>query len=268
VAVAGYGGIPVVCDFVILGPTGTPYEGGFFTVKVTFEPGYPYKIPTVIFTTRIFAVHIMTMVNGTGKLMHLDLVWDSRWNMRILLTHIVSLLTAPNMSLIPPELMHTLNSWLTSKGYSKIQAAPSNVQGNGEEEVEAHTDNDALVSQLDADESYDVIFNSLARIQQMHLNVLSLFVCDLSRFNKTVSQMTHLYASNNSLSHLGISSEQSEAIDGVSSEVVHKNQPMIYEEPSNIANSENQSELLTNSITSLNYLDEPSEIFNHTIDQA
>lgn len=66
IGVGGYGGVPVVCDFVVQGPAGTAYDGGFFSLKVTFEAGYPYRIPTVVFTTRIFAANVLTLVNGTG----------------------------------------------------------------------------------------------------------------------------------------------------------------------------------------------------------
>ena len=205
---AGYGGVPVVCDFVIIGPTDTAYEGGYFTLRVTFEPGYPYKIPTVLFTTRIFAVNIMTSVDGTGKLLHLDQVWDSRWNMRILLSHIVSLIINPSISLLPGPLFHTLNAWLVSKGYDKITINNHNppsdeegdVSGNGndvnETKVPVEVDqkestNDEkthIVSELHANDSHVEMLESLSRIEQMHLNVLSLFICDNDRYNHTIDK--------------------------------------------------------------------------------
>ena len=216
---AGYGGVPVVCDFVIIGPRDTAYEGGYFKLKVTFEPGYPYKIPTVLFSTRIFAVNIMTSVDGTGKLLHLDQVWDSRWNMRILLSHIVSLLINPSISLLPGALFHTLNAWLVSKGYDKITmnnptSDEDDVSGNDVKETKDPVEQDQkestndektqIVSELHANDSHVEMLESMSRIEQMHLNVLSLFICDNDRYNHTIRQMTQLYASHNPLSHLNV----------------------------------------------------------------
>jgi len=141
-------------------------------------------MPAVSFSTRIFAVNVLQLVNGTGKLLHLDKTWDSRWNMRILLNHIVSLLINPNFSLIPPDMMHVLNAWLVSNGRPGI--------GIGE----------SIDELKDQQYSYEDLLSSLSRIDQMHLNVLSLYICDIERFNSTVSQMTKLHASKNPIAHL------------------------------------------------------------------
>ena len=115
IAVVGYGGVPVICDFVIQGPKNTSYENGYFGFRVTFEHGYPYRTPTVLFTSRIIAVNVMQLVDGTGLLMHFSKMWDSKWNMRRLLNHIVDVLITPDLSLIPPNIMYILNLWLREK---------------------------------------------------------------------------------------------------------------------------------------------------------
>jgi ubiquitin-protein ligase len=96
IGVVGYGGVPVVCDFVIQGPKNTSYQDGYFGVRVVFNHGYPYKAPTVVFTSRIIAVNVLQMVDGTGTLMHFEKMWDSKWNMRRLLTHIVEVFISPD----------------------------------------------------------------------------------------------------------------------------------------------------------------------------
>ena len=193
IGVSGYGGVPVVCEFVIAGPNGTPYETSFYKLLVTFEPGYPYRCPEVIFKNRIFAVNVQVGVDGTGYLLHLKKVWDSRWNLRILLTHIVSLLIAPNLTLISPDILQVLCSWSEATGNGQIEG------------LEKFFDNNS--SKLHELDSYQDLLSNLARPDQMHLNVLSIYLFDNERFNRTVKQMAALHAMENPLAHLGVFSK-------------------------------------------------------------
>jgi hypothetical protein len=63
IGVSHFGGNPVVCDFIVYGPIGTVYEGGNFKLSVTFVPGYPYRVPVVVFKTRIFSINVITQVS-------------------------------------------------------------------------------------------------------------------------------------------------------------------------------------------------------------
>lgn len=45
------------------------------------------------------------------------------------------------------------------------------------------------------------ILYSLARIEQMHINVLSIFVCNKERYDRTVAQMTKQFAAVNPIPH-------------------------------------------------------------------
>ena len=40
-------------EAVILGPIGTPYEGGIFNLNISIPSNYPFKPPIVIFKTKI-----------------------------------------------------------------------------------------------------------------------------------------------------------------------------------------------------------------------
>lgn len=192
---------------MIQGPLGTAYSGGYFVVKVTFEAGYPFKTPTVIFQTRIFAVNVLTQVNGTGSMMHLDELWDSKWTMRMLFTHIISFLTVPDMTKVPSNLMHVLNLWLKYQSLPRIHRITGEYM-TSEEELEADRGVSAITSQM----SYVEFLESLSRIEQMHVNVLSIFICDRERYDKTVRLMTRQYASINPIAHLGLLMETDAAV--------------------------------------------------------
>ena len=78
----------------IMGPPGTPYDGGVFCLKVRFPYIYPFKPPKVRFTTKIFHCNI----NDRGGI-SLDLLYDN-WSPALsidrLLLSIRSLLADPN----------------------------------------------------------------------------------------------------------------------------------------------------------------------------
>ena len=57
--------------------------------------------------------------------MHFSQMWDSKWNMRRLLTHIVDVLITPDLALLPEKMMYILNLWLTSKGRDELHLEPS-----------------------------------------------------------------------------------------------------------------------------------------------
>lgn len=45
--------------FLLKGPTGTPYEKGFFKIETEFE-NYPFKAPKVRFLTKVFHPNVKT----------------------------------------------------------------------------------------------------------------------------------------------------------------------------------------------------------------
>ena len=61
-------------EAILLGPSGTPYEGGSFHLDILFSQDYPFKPPKCKFTTRIYHPNI----NSSGGIC-LDILKD-QWS--------------------------------------------------------------------------------------------------------------------------------------------------------------------------------------------
>ncbi|CAO1941956.1 unnamed protein product [Urochloa humidicola] len=79
---------------VVVGPEGSPYNGGVFSVRFEFPPGYPFVAPEVFFATKIFHPNVHPI---TG-LVCLDILTDKkRWS---------PALTVDKILLIVASLLH------------------------------------------------------------------------------------------------------------------------------------------------------------------
>ena len=79
---------------VIFGPADSPYAGGVFKLNIIFPTDYPFKSPTITFTTRIYHPNI----NSAGSIC-LDILktqWSPALTIGKVLLSICSLLTDPN----------------------------------------------------------------------------------------------------------------------------------------------------------------------------
>lgn len=80
---------------VIPGPQNTPYEGGFFSIKLEFSDQYPYSPPTVEFQTKIFHPNI----NNKGNIC-VNIVspggWAASLSVKNIIEEIIDLLRVPS----------------------------------------------------------------------------------------------------------------------------------------------------------------------------
>lgn len=96
-------------EAVILGPVGTPYEGGVFNLSISIPSNYPFKPPNVIFKTRIYHPNI----NSSGSIC-LDILktqWSPALTIAKILLSICSLLADPNPNdPLVPEIANLLKN--------------------------------------------------------------------------------------------------------------------------------------------------------------
>lgn len=78
----------------IIGPQGSPYEGGIFTLSINFPSEYPFKPPTIRFITKVYHPNISS--DGSICLDILKDQWSPALTIPRVLLSICSLLTDPN----------------------------------------------------------------------------------------------------------------------------------------------------------------------------
>ena len=79
---------------VIIGPSGTPWEGATLKLKLNFKETYPNEPPSVKFITKVYHPNVY----GDGRIC-LDILqtnWAAAYDVSTILLSIQSLLTDPN----------------------------------------------------------------------------------------------------------------------------------------------------------------------------
>jgi ubiquitin-conjugating enzyme E2 D/E len=109
---------PYQWDAVIIGPEGSPYDGGVFTLHIQFPVEYPFKPPHIQFKTKIFHPNI----NASGMIC-LDILktqWSPALTITKVLLSISSLLTDPNPS--DPYVPEIAKLYLSNRAEYDIEA--------------------------------------------------------------------------------------------------------------------------------------------------
>ncbi len=78
----------------IVGPEGTPYEGGVFYLNIQFPIDYPFRPPKINFVTKVY--HPNINLDGSICLDILKDQWSPALTISKVLLSISSLLTDPN----------------------------------------------------------------------------------------------------------------------------------------------------------------------------
>mmetsp|Transcript_17555 Transcript_17555/g.52725 ORF Transcript_17555/g.52725 Transcript_17555/m.52725 type:complete len:160 (+) Transcript_17555:462-941(+) len=86
----------LVWNATIMGPPDTAWEGGIFSLRLTFSDGYPNRPPKVRFSSPMY--HANVYPDGTLCLDTIQEGWSPCQSVSTLLTSVQSLLTDPNCS--------------------------------------------------------------------------------------------------------------------------------------------------------------------------
>jgi len=159
----------------------------YITITIKVPSGYPFRPPALIVNERVFHPNVICSINGQGAFPHIETMWESHWRLKDLLEHVVSIIFKPDLTFLPQPIIFSIHGILTK------EEEEENVKEMDESTVKfLHEIDNNGVSQRNGvcREWYD----TLTRIQQMHLNVAVLFSQNPSQFWKTAISYENEFA--------------------------------------------------------------------------
>jgi ubiquitin-conjugating enzyme E2 D/E len=88
----------------VVGPAGTPYEGGNFQLSIAVPDNYPFKPPEVKFTTRIYHPNVKSD-DGSICADVYQTNWAPTLNIRYVIDTVLSIMLQPNADhAVEPEI--------------------------------------------------------------------------------------------------------------------------------------------------------------------
>ena len=181
-SIGHYGGSPIVCECHIIGPPSTPYENKKITIELTIFDGYPYHHPELkIMSNRILHMNIMNQLTGFSRLLHFHEVWKSDWKINTLLQHLIDLLKEPCIDYLPENFQEIYLEW--NKAWQKIQQ-----QQQRESERPSSAGQTTKIMKIEdlSNEKVLKMIGKCNRIEQMHLQILFLYLTNYSGFCEQV----------------------------------------------------------------------------------
>lgn len=196
VTIRKYGGTPITCECVLDGPAGTVYEGGEFTLLVTFDVSYPYVAPICKFLTRIIAPNVISQINGDGVIPHIKDVWDATWGVRRLFAHILGFLVEPNLNLLPEAMRYILEVVLCERpGAGGASGDKLRDVGEDSKEAEEEEEEGSRPQEHLTEEEVGNIVSSLNRMEQLHVNLCHQYLHNRNVFDSKARQFVEQFAS-------------------------------------------------------------------------
>ena len=122
---------------------------------------------------------MLMQTNGCSVLPHIKHIWDTSWNSRRLLEHVLSLMVDPVPAYLDPAMVSLANYFL-SENYE--------VEGN-EALVKSVFGTDCITA-----DTYKSRLDRLPRLSQMHLNTVVMYLSDRDRFEHIVKQYVCKFA--------------------------------------------------------------------------
>ena len=186
VSVQSYGGNPVECEYIIEAPPGSLYEGGRFLLKVVYLNGYPFNCPEACIATRMVHINFVGQMNGSVSIPHLKNLWESSWNSRALIQHVIDLLEEPRPPLLPIMMIDTFNAFMVEN--FELEDESVLIKSAFADKMEL----DLVSSKSDA--TLSAKLDKLSRLEQMHMNIICKYYTDSEQYESLARQFVQKFA--------------------------------------------------------------------------